>query len=247
MFRIIAILTLIFFQQAEFRLDVNRDFGYGNGGDVRGNFSMTVHGDQSTIQAVTYYIDGQEMGRFTEPPFKIQFQTSTYTSGVHELTAMVETVDGRTVTTPAVRLNFISAEQQSESFKKIFIPIGGIMIVVLIVTFGLQYLAMRGNDRLPAGAPRSYGMLGGTICPRCDRPFARHIWGINLVAGKLDRCPYCGKWFLAVRRSPDELAAAERAEVAAERSAELGPLGSGQVETEEERMKKLLDESRYTK
>lgn len=247
MLRIIAVLTFFFLQQAEFRLDVNRDFGYGNGADVRGNFSMTVHGDQSTIQAVTYYIDGEAMGRFTEPPFKIQFQTSDYATGVRELTAVVETVDGRSVTTPAVRLNFLSAEQQSASFQKIIIPIGGILLVVLIITFGFQYLAMRGNEHLPAGAPRSYGMLGGAICPRCDRPFARHIWGINLIAGKLDRCPYCGKWFLAVRRSPAELAAAEQAELASARSAESGPLGNGQVETEEERMKKLLDESRYTK
>lgn len=246
MYRILAILTLIFFQQAEFRLDVNRDFGYGNGADVRGNFSMTVHGDQNAIQAVTYFIDGQEMGRMTEPPFKIQFQTSTYTSGVHELAATVETVDGRSVTTPGVQLNFLSADQQSESFKKIFIPLGGILIAIMAVALLGQYFAMRGNERLPAGAPRSYGMLGGAICPRCDRPFARHVWGINLIAGKLDRCPYCGKWFLAVRRSPAELEAAERAELAAERSAESGPLGSGQGETEEERMKKMLDESKYS-
>ncbi len=247
MFRILAILTLFFFQQAEFRLDVRRDFGYGNGADVRGNFSMTVHGDQNAIRAVTYYIDEQEMGRFTEPPFKIQFKTSDYSSGVHELTAMVETVDGRQVNTPTVQLNFLSQEQQSESFQKIFIPLGGILIAILAITAGVQYFAMRGNEHLPAGAPRSYGMMGGTICPRCDRPFARHVWGINLVAGKLDRCPYCGKWFLATRRSPAELAAAEQAELATMQSAESGPLGSGQGETAEERLRKQLDESRYTK
>jgi hypothetical protein len=71
---LICLATLVFSnpvlaQDTNYRLVVNRDFGYGNGSDVRGNFSLKIYGNQETIRAVTYLIDGKEMAHLTEPPF----------------------------------------------------------------------------------------------------------------------------------------------------------------------------------
>jgi len=62
--------------------------------------------------------------------------------------------------------------------------------------------------------------MGGTICPRCNHPYPFHIWGLNLVGGRLDRCDQCGKWAYARRYQPDVLAAAEKDEMEQAQAAE---------------------------
>jgi ribosomal protein L32 len=57
-------------------------------------------------------------------------------------------------------------------------------------------------------------MLGGTVCPKCGRPFPRHLFGIKLIVGRLDRCDNCGKWVMTNRATPAALRAAEEAEKA---------------------------------
>jgi len=233
-------------QEAEYRLDVNRDFGYGNGSDIRGNFSLRIYGPIDTIRTVIYQMDGQEIGQVNEAPFVFRFVTSDYPDGWHELSAVIVTTDGRQITTPPVRLNFVSSAQQADAMKRIF----GFTIILLVILgaigAGSQFLATRGAKPTTPGAPRKYGLLGGTICPRCNRPFPIHIWSINLVGGRLDRCENCGKWTFVQRRHPDELAAAERAELAAAK-AEENALPGAVEETEEEKLRRLLDESRYRK
>jgi len=58
---------------------------------------------------------------------------------------------------------------------------------------------------------QQYGLLGGTVCPKCGSPFPRHIWGLKLVVGRLDRCEYCRKWVMTTRATPDALREAESA------------------------------------
>ena len=82
-------------------------------------------------------------------------------------------------------------------------------------------------------------MLGGGICPKCKRPFALHIFGLNLIAGKFDRCPYCGRWSLVRRLPLEELRRAEAVERQAEKSAASLPDDS------EEEYRKQVDDSRY--
>jgi len=82
--------------------------------------------------------------------------------------------------------------------------------------------------------------MGGAICPKCQRPFAIHLYGINLGLGKFDRCPYCGKWSVVRRTSLQNLRAAEEAELARAQEADRIPGMS-----EEEKLKKQLEDSKF--
>lgn len=242
---LLSIPASVMAQSTEFRLRARRDFGYGNGSDVRGNFSLTVDGDQNSIQSVAYLMDNQPLTTTDQPPFKFSFRTSSYPNGVHQFTAVVTKKDGSQVTTEPVSLNFLSADQESGSMQRILIPLLGGIFLLMLVGIGSQVFVMRQGSGKTAAARRNYGFKGGTICPRCGRPYAIHFFAINLIGGALDRCDYCGKWALVTRRRPDELAAAERAEDAAEQVSE-SILPGAEPQSEEERLKKLLDDSKYS-
>jgi hypothetical protein len=66
-----------------------------------------------------------------------------------------------------------------------------------------------------------------------------HIWGFNLLAGKYDRCPHCGKWSLVRRVHPDILAGAVEA-FAADGESKTAPLAD-----DPQSLSKRLDESRF--
>lgn len=233
-------------EEIEFRLDVNRDFGYGNGSDVRGNFSLTIYGAQESIRTVIYLMDGQQISQVSQAPFRFRFSTSDYPDGWHELSAVVETTDNRSVTTPVVRLNFISSSQQSAGMKRIFGLILAMMVILGGIGIAAQFVTLRGGKHKAPGAPIRYGLLGGTICPRCNRPYSIHIWSISLIGGRLDRCEHCGKWAFIQRRHPDLLAAAEKAGLQAAQ-VEENTLPGAAEESDEEKLHRLLDESRYSK
>ncbi len=233
-------------QDVEYRVQTRRDFGYGNGSDVRGSFSLTIYGDQGNIQSVTYLLDGKEMAAAGEPPYKFSFNTGSYPSGPHAISAVVSTRDGRKVTTPEVRLNFLSAEQESQSMQRIFIPLlGGIFVIMLVGVAAQYFMTRRDQSYHTPGAPRRYGLKGGTICPRCGRAYAIHFFSINLIGGVFDRCDYCGKWAFVRARSRAELDAAVHAEIAAAHASESS-LPAVEAQSEEERLRKMLDESKYS-
>ena len=243
---IFAITAPVSAQDAEFRVQTHRDFGYGNGSDVRGSFSFTIYGDQANIQSVTYLLDDKEMASVTEPPYKFSFNTGSYPDGPHAISAVVNTRDGRQVTTPVMRLNFLNAEQESKSMQRIFIPLLGGLFVLMLVGVIVQYAVVRRDQSFHTpGAPRKYGLKGGAICPRCGRAFAIHFLSINLIGGVLDRCDYCGRWSFVRARSRAELDAAVRAEIAAAQASESS-LPAVEAQSEEERLRKMLDESKYS-
>jgi hypothetical protein len=234
--------------EVEYRLHVSRDFGYGNGSDVRGNFSLTIYSSDGAapIRQVSYQIDGQEMAAVTSAPFKYSFKTSSFSDGKHVLSAIVTTQDGRQVTTPLVNLNFVSSAQESQTMQRILIPLMGGVFLIMLIGVGAQMINLRRNPgALAPGAARHYGLKGGTICPRCGRAYAIHFWSLNLIGGALDRCDYCGKLALVRPRSRADLDAAVQAEVAGQVSESALP-GVNGAQTEEERQKKMLDESKYT-
>jgi hypothetical protein len=233
-------------QAPEFRLDDHRDFGYGAGENIGGSFSFTIYGDQSKISAVTYMMDGKEMASISQPPFKFSFKTSNYPSGAHTFYAVVKTTDGRSVNTPEFRRNFLSAAQQSEATQRILIPVVSGVVVLMLIGFAIQFLVLRRNTTLEPGAPRQYGLRGGTICPRCGRAYAMHMFSLHVGPWNLERCDFCGKWAWVTRRSQAELAAAEAAERTALQASESSlPAVQQTQESEAERLKKLLDESKY--
>lgn len=243
-----AILILASFgsviAQEGYSIHMDRDFGFGNGSQIRGTFSISLIGAEEAVSAVVFKIDDQELAALSQPPFKFQFNTSNYPSGDHALSAEVTLKDGSTLTTATRTYQFATADEESAFMKEIIFPLLGVLLLVMVLGIGSQFLAARGK---PVGGPepgtqRNYGFTGGSICPKCNRPTPIHPLGLNLLVGKLSRCENCGKWSI-MRRVPMELLrAAEIAEIKADRA------GAANVEkTEEEKLRELLDNSRYTK
>lgn len=222
-------------------LHLSRDFGYSSGtGRIQGTFSMIASGPPDLIKAV-FYIDDQPIGEDNQAPFRIQFSTDSYPLGPHTLKAIGITSAGQEISSNEIRNEFVSAEESWQSGLRLALPILGVVLLVTIVSLLGPTLMLRGKKSyLPPGTPRNYGFSGGTICPKCSRPFSMHLFGVNMVVGKLDRCPYCGRWSLVRRRPLTELREAEEAEIIL-LSNEVSLPG----ETEEEKLRKDLDDSRY--
>jgi len=222
-------------------ISVNKNFGYNDfSGRIQGTFSVRADGPDD-LSRVIFFIDGETLAEDNEPPFRASFETASYPDGVHAFTALGYTNSGQELVSNEVRKEFISDQEGFSSILKMVLPILAVVGGAILLS---AFFSIRGGkgklEALPPGAPRSYGMLGGTICPKCSRPFGMHMWGLNLMVGKLDRCPYCGKWSLMVRQSPNALRQAEQAELEA-----AGETGQFQAPSEEERLRKELDESRY--
>jgi Zn ribbon nucleic-acid-binding protein len=83
-----------------------------------------------------------------------------------------------------------------------------VVVLVLLLRLASHFITRDKNGTLK----KSHGIYGGAICPRCGRPFSRHWWAPNLVAGKFDRCPHCGKWHFSTRATPQMLARAEESD-----------------------------------
>lgn len=228
-------------QESDFRLSVNKDFGYGAGSQIRGDFSIRVTGPEEQIASVTFLIDGQPMGEVAQAPFRLKFNTTAYPAGIHELGARVILKDGQEIDLGPTRFDFVTSEQQGQGMQRILIPLLAVVFAAMLIGFGAQFLTMRGKvGAVEPGAARNYGIAGGAICPKCKRPTPRHMWGLNLLVGKLDRCENCGKWSIMRAAPLDVLRAAERAELEAEKRA-----APALEKSEEEKLKELLDKSRY--
>ena len=224
-------------------LRMSKDIGYSSfgGGDIQGSFTIAYSGPD-TVMRVVFLIDGEsladEQGTY---PFTAKFNTGSYSLGRHTLMAIGYTETGAEFRTKEIVVNFVSASEGWKASLKIAGPILGLVILVTIIGIGLPALLNRGKlHNIPAGTPRNYGLRGGTVCPRCHRPYALHLFSLHLAFYMFDRCPYCGKWALVRSRSLTELRAAEKAEIEQE-SAKSQP-GS---DLEEEKLRKDLEDSRY--
>jgi len=230
--------------QYGYSINVKKEFGFANGSQIRGDFSISLLGAESNIASVTFLIDGQELAIVSQAPFKTTFKTQSYPNGGHQLNAVITFMDGTTQTVEARRFMFLSAEEERGAMSEILVPLLVVVVGLMVFGIGAQFLAGRGK---PAGGPepgtaRSYGIAGGSICPRCKRPTPRHVFGLNMVVGKLDRCENCGKWSIMRAYPIDVLRAAEAAEIKAEQTK-----GLATEKSEEEKLREMLDDSRYTK
>ena len=221
-------------------LRLSRDFGYSSGtGRIQGSFSMHVSGPEN-LTRVLFYIDQQSIGESTQSPFRLRFNTSSYSQGVHTLYAVGFTADGRELRSNEIRAEFVSAERGWQEAMRIVGPLLIVVFGILILSFVFSFVNVGKLRSLPPGTARNYGMAGGTICSKCGRPFTLFFFSPNLLVGKLARCPFCGKVGIMRSRPLADLRAAEAAELEAAR---LG----GQVPelSEEEKLSKELDESRF--
>ena len=227
--------------QDQLTLTVRRDWGYGNGSQIQGHFSMEAVGPKN-LTAVVFKIDEAVVAEVTRPPFKVQFVTDDYPPGWHNLIAVGQTSDGRTLTSAPRRFEFVSGAEAWAGAQRIIVSVLGAVTVVMAIVLTLQFAATRtgSKKRLPLGAPRRYGIAGGTICPKCQRPFALRWWSFNVGFRKFDRCEHCGQWSLVRRISRDQLADAEAAEPRLAR-----PDTPTRELNAEEKLKRQLDESRF--
>jgi DNA-directed RNA polymerase subunit RPC12/RpoP len=199
-----------FAQSAQETLEIrlNRDFGYGGmGNDIQGLFSIHASGPEA-LEQVDFLLDGELMGSIFEPPFRYQFQTDNFDPGIHTISATGHMDDGTMLTSNEIVVEFVSSENARNQG---FVMVGTILGIVLggMVLAAIIPIVMGRKSKTTPSKGQSYGMFGGAVCPKCGKPFSRHWWGLNMIAGKLDRCPYCGKWSLMYRASPAELRTAE--------------------------------------
>lgn len=249
---ILAVILLLAFvmpaagqADAEYLLKVNKVMGTNLGSQINGTFKLGIDGDLSVVKSVEYRIDGAAIGTASADPFTLTFKTTAYPAGAHALTALVTKSDGSSFETPARNFTFLSSEESGEMLNKVLLPILGITFGVLAVMMLLQFALFRNRPlaQLEPGAPRNYGFKGGAICKNCGRPFAIHMWSINLLPTmRYDRCDYCGKWGVQRTASPAALRAAEQAELAMSK-----PEKPVAEKTEEEKLKEMMDQTKYSR
>jgi hypothetical protein len=235
--------SIVFAQTAnQLQLGLSRDFGYGGfGNDIQGLFSMKIQNPPSNLVKVDFFIDSTLIGEDTEAPFSLQFNTDSYPLGLHTLSAVGYTSDGQQIDSNTIQSQFVPASAGTQAVVKIVVPIIGLVVLMILASFGLPLILNKGKlSSLAPGTPRNYGIGGGAICPKCGRPFPLRLWFINLGMSKIDRCPYCGKWSMLHRSSLDELRAAEAAEVSQSSQVDSVP-----EVPEAEKLKKELDDSKY--
>ncbi|MBN2149062.1 MAG: hypothetical protein JW726_16880 [Anaerolineales bacterium] len=223
-----------------FELGLSRDFGYGGlGNDIQGLFSFKIRGPEN-LQRVEFMIDGEMIGEDTEAPFKLQFSTDDYPLGEHSLSAVGYTSDGRELQSNVIVVEFVSPDEGMKFVGKILVPMLILVGIALVGSFTVPLLTAKKRGSLPLGEPRKYGIAGGAICPRCQRPFSLNFMAPNMLVGKFDRCPHCGKWAIMRARPINDLRAAEAAELEMAKTQ-----GLVTEETEADKLRKDLENSRY--
>jgi hypothetical protein len=218
-------------------LTLTRDFGYGGfSGDIQGTFSMKVSGPDDLAE-VRFYIDDLLIGTDTEAPFHIQFNTDGYEPGVHTLSAVGVISDGSEVRSNQFIREFLSNDEAMKVTLGVVIPLLAIIIGISVIGVVAPMLIGRKGKQWPIG---EYSASGGAVCPRCGLPYSRHILSINILFGKLERCPHCGKLAVVRRATPEELVAAEE-RLRADREAGVKDIS----EDEGESLRRALEESRF--
>lgn len=224
---------------AELKLRLIRTFGYSSGaGDIQGVFTIQASAPEQ-LAKVAFYLDGETMGVVDQPPFELRFNTDNYPLGEHTIFAIGLTSAGREMRSNELRVKFVTAEEGYQAGMRIVLPLLGVVFAAMAFSYLFSFAGAGKLKQLPLGAPRRYGVAGGAICIRCGRPFPRHFFSPNLLIGKLERCPFCGKWAIVAAASLERLRAAEQAELE-----EAQPVTTALL-SEAEALRKELDNSRY--
>jgi hypothetical protein len=233
----LAAATAVFAQDDGLMLKLERLWGYGGfNGDIQGTFLLKCSGPPN-LAKVEFFMDDKKMGEAASAPFNLQFVTDNYPVGLHVLSAVGSTTDGKQLRSQTLTANFVSAGGSTKTLLTITVPILAIVFGAIILSAVIPMITGRKKINLPAGAQRNY-RLGGGICPKCGRPFAFQPLGLKLLVARYERCPYCGKFSLVKSASMENLRAAEQAELEAEKP-------QVQEVPEEDKLKQELDDSKY--
>jgi DNA-directed RNA polymerase subunit RPC12/RpoP len=224
----------------ELVLGLRRDFGYGGFGEIQGTFSMTISGPEN-LTRVVFWMDDRTLGEVTAAPWQLRFLTDNFAPGSHTLTATGYTGSGQELRSNPITTRFLSSQDAGKATGKLVVTLLGGIFGLMALSALVSSLLFRRKGGAPApGAPRNYGLGGGAVCSRCGRPFARHMWAPNMVMGKLERCPYCGKWGIVRAASRAELAAAEAAELEGVTSP-----GQAAAESGPDQLRRDVEDSRF--
>jgi hypothetical protein len=233
---LLAVILLVCVQnaaaQGQLVLSINRDFGYGGfDNKIEGLFSLTAEGPEDLV-GVNFFIDEELLATTEAEPFRVQFSTNSYAAGEHRLYAIGATSSGEEIRSNEIVRVFLTKEESRGAIFGIIVPLVGVIILLTLASAVVPALLGR-KEKVG-----EYGILGGTVCPKCGLPFSLKFWGLNLFTGKLQRCPHCGKWSVVKRANPEALAAAEaryRGEEPAQNT----------DESKEQRVRRQIDDSRY--
>ena len=229
------VLLLFALQSATLELRLTRDWGYGGlDNKIEGTFSMHAEGPEELVE-VRFRVDGAVVNVDTEAPFRYQFETGQFDPGLHDLSATGLLAGGEAIDSNTITRHFLSAEEARAETRGLVMPLLVIVGVIALLGVGLPLVFGRNKKHKPG----VYGPAGGAVCKRCAMPFSRSMLAPNLLLGKLERCPHCGKWAIVPRASAQALAEAE------ERLAAESGVAGVTPESEEEKLARLLDESRY--
>ena len=230
-------------QSSDITIKFSRDFGYSSIGtnEIQGLFSITAS-SVSEIESVVYYIDDEILGEVFSEPYKFQFNTDDYPEGQHKIFAKGKSETGEILRSQEIATTFISSEASRAGTIKLIVPILGLTLLVSILAFVIPAATRKKKGGLPLGTQRKYGSAGGTICSKCKRPFERHVISPNLLVGKLEICPHCGKWGIYRSLPLDTLRQSEKDEL--EGSTKITSSGDSS-EKDDEILRKQLDDSRF--
>ena len=217
---------------------LRRDFGYGGfGNDIQGIFSIKVDGPENLTE-VQFYIDDELIGKNDVSPFEFQFNTDNFDAGLHTIYAVGILADGSEVRSNELTQDFLSSDSAMGKTLDLVVPI--LVITGVAVLLGTVVPMLRGKQTGESVTVGEYSAAGGTVCPRCGFPFSRKFFSPNMVTGKLERCPHCGKVSIRPRASQADLAAAEE-RLLVSRQESNGEI----VIDEQDDLKRALDDSRF--
>ena len=215
------------------QLGLTRNFGYGGLGKIQGNFTLKIMNPPEGLNEVRFYMDGNLLETVDTEPFIYRFHTSEFDNGDREMYAEGTSSGGTIIVSNHISKEFLSSDQAWGETQQIIGPLLIGTVVLSLLGIGIPLLLKR-NKEFVLG---KYGPAGGVVCPRCELPFSRSVFSPNLLAGKLVRCPHCGKISVLPRAPMSRL---KEAESRYARKDEPGLIRRGEGD-----LQKQLDESKY--
>ena len=232
---ILLLPTSVYAQESkpDLNLFLIRNFGFGGLGEIQGNFTLKIREPLAELDKVEFYLDSELMATITQEPYEYKFHTSSFPDGEHVFSAVGTLIDGTLVESNRITKILLSSGQAWSETQQLVVPIILFVAGLTILGLGIPVLLGRKKDFVLG----KYGPAGGAVCPRCDLPFSRFFFSPNLLAGKLVRCPHCGKISIRARASQNQIQEAEKKYENEE--------PSRVNELDDQGFQKLLDESRF--
>lgn len=118
LFILLGLFTHGVYAQAEepqWQLRLRRDWGYGMGSDIQGQLTLSLQGDTSLVEQVTFYFNDVKAFEQNEAPFRFSFNTDQFPAGINTMRADVLTQDGKLYTTLPLSYNFLSSKEANKT------------------------------------------------------------------------------------------------------------------------------------